>query len=286
MNLPDLTNANNWIAVAAFLALVLSQFPPVLPQVLARFRGSTVLLSSQDSLALTHHLGRIYLLLHVQIENTGLAPVAISKVDCVLRRIATGESMPTRTVWRLPARTFYSESSTTFSGEGPPRLFIGTIHLKPGENWKEVVHCYGSRSSEDEEEAQKIQDRFASHIARELQERRASGTDDQRLIEVPDELVSEARKFMERMFDLTRGEYELYIAALDRYGKAISATKVKFIVYENTINVLRSIVEDYAYGFGVSAGSSPYKRTHVEPQLSLVGSGQTVLREYNDISAY
>lgn len=284
MNLPNLGDPENWMASAAVIALVLSQLPPILPRVWGRIRGSEVLLASQDSFGLNHHLGRAFLVLHIQIENTGSNPVAIAKIDCVVRRVATGEASPASTVWRIPARTYYAESSQSSSSGAPPRLFIGTIHLKPGEFWQEVVHCYGPRSQGDEEKAQEIQYRFANYIGQELDVRRENRTDDGRYVEVSKELVDEARQFANEMFNFTKGEYELYIAARDRSGRILGVTKNRFILYENMINILRGIFDDYQYGFGVSEPALTYRRPFLEPRLTLLGSDQGVRREYEAIA--
>lgn len=285
MDLPDLQNPDNWMALAAVSALILSQLPPILPLVWGRIRGSRVLLTTGDTFGLKHHLGRAFLVLHVQIENTGPSPVAIAKIDCVIRRVTSGEVRNKSMLWRLPATTYFSETARSFQSEAVPRLFIGTIQLKSGEIWQEVVQCYGSRSLEDEEKAQEIQDRFKHYIGRELDQRRENRNDDMSYVEVSNELVDEARQFATSMFDLAKGEYEFYIASQDRDGRLLGATKHKFILYDNMINSLRSVMDDYKYGFGVSEGDPPYRRAHVEPHLVLIGSDKRVRRQYEAITS-
>lgn len=284
IKLPNLNDPNNWMAFAAIAALILSQFPPIFPRMWGRMRGSSVLLTSQDSFGLTHHLGRIFLVVHLQIENTGASPVAISKIDCTIRRVPTEEVRRSKSLWRLPAKVYLAESFGAYAGAGST-LFIGTIHLKPGESWQQVVRCYGSRSLEDEERAQELQDDFSLYISRELENRRRNGEDTDVPVEVCDELVTEARAYTEIMFDLTKGEYEFYIAAIDRSNNVLGVTKAKFILYESMIDLLRRISDDYVHGYGVSLSIPPYKRSSLEPRLVLVGSGQREIRDYKTIVA-
>ena len=283
MNLPNLDDPDNWMALTAIAALVLSQLPPVLPRIWGFVRGGTVLVTSQDSFGLTHHLGRAFLILPVQIENTGSIPVTVASIDCVVRRLGTGADSD---VWRMPARTYYADSTQSWQGGGPSRLFIGAIHLKPGETWQEVVHCYKPSSLDDEEKAQELQDEIADYIYRKLRERREAGDDDRRLVEVDEKLVDDARDFANRMFGLTKGEYELYVSASDRGGGLLGVAKYQFILYENMIRSLRSISEEYQYGFGVSEGPPPHKRTLIEPRLTPVISEEQARRDYEGLPSH
>jgi len=274
--MPDWGEANNWMALAAILALVLSQLPPLVPRVWGSLRSGTVRISTQDSFALSHHLGRLSVTLHVQIENTGAAPIAVTKIDCVIRRVATGETEPGKTVWRFPARAYHSEPNGN-------RLFIGTIRLKPDEHWQEVVHCYGSRSQSEEEEAQTIQDKFSVYIGSAIDEKRDAGEEMTKRIEASDELVALAKAFRQKMFDISKGDYELFIAAIGQDGTILGVTKSRFILYENNITTMASIADGYKYGEGVSdlVSVPPYRRFHVEPKLTTLGSDSTVRLEYD-----
>lgn len=158
----DLTSTDNLRAFAAVAALILSQFPPLVPALWRWSRGGAVRVSTRDSFAISHGLGRIYVTLYAQLQNTGAATATVERIDCIIRRVATGETRPRKTVWRFPAQAYYAEPKGS-------RVFIGTIPLKPGEIWQEVTHCYGI-GSQDEEEREQYH-HHAQHHRRRIQVR-------------------------------------------------------------------------------------------------------------------
>jgi hypothetical protein len=278
LELPDLHESNNWMALIAVLALVLSQFPPFVPWLWRRIHGGTVRISTQDSFALTHYLGRIGVTLFVQIENAGPSSVAVAKIDCIIRRVATAETQPGKTVWRFPGRTHQSEPSGN-------RIFLGTIRLKSEEHWQDVIHCHGPKSQADEEEEQTIQELFATYIGRTVDAIRAEGGEVKLPITVSDDLVARATAWQEKTFDITRGDYELFIAAIGRGGEVLGVTKSRFILYDNNIRIMLSITDGYQYGEGITdlVPTQPYRRFYTEPRLTPAGSDQAVRREYEAI---
>src|SRR5438552_18688660 len=71
-----------WTAVVAFVAVILSQVPPV--RIL--FRRAAIKVEPYDRLNVTHHLGNPNVHLHVQLRNTGGRSVRVSSVSLAVPR--------------------------------------------------------------------------------------------------------------------------------------------------------------------------------------------------------
>jgi len=165
MNLSVFESPQLWIAV---LALILSQLPPLRDLL----RGTKIRLNTKEQFTLDTFLGRLEVIIFLDIHNTGGKAVSISKIYCVIQR-------DKEHVWNLPARTYL-----TNEGE----ILIGGIPLKPGEHWSQSVRCYDLWEEEEEEEVTNIISRF----------RTWRGPEDSPLptSEANADLVSEAKHFL------------------------------------------------------------------------------------------
>jgi hypothetical protein len=277
MNLPDMETSTALTALAALAALVLSQLPPLLPWIWRRLRGSRVLISTKDSFGLSHWLGRFWILLFLQIENVESVPVAVAMIDCLIRPVPNRGSN-SRPLTRLTAATY-------FTGAPPNagRLFIGTIRLQPNQHWQEVVTFLPPREDQYSDEAEEIVDQVARQIDDEWERREREGDPNQDPVEVDEALLQRALQLFNQRFELVRGEYELFLAALDRDSQVLGVTKFRFILYERMIRALRETTNDYRFGWGISSSGSE-RRAWPEPRLILVGSGKDVRREYESIT--
>jgi hypothetical protein len=267
-----------WSDFIALVALFAAIGPRVVDWGIGKLQGGRVRIRTQDTLGIAHHLGRPWLLLHIQIENTGKKRVAIATLDCVVRQMDFGQASPGKPE-RFPIKVYYADGGGARGESG--QLFIGAIHLKPGETWQQVVRPYGPRSENEEEQAQRIGDRFGAYFAKVNDERRADGNTDQSLITVMDaELVTDAQAFARKQFTLDKGRYELYLAALDWDGRILGAAKHSLSISEFNYSLLKDVIENYQYG----PAGSPYQRTLIEPRLSPPAEGATVIKEYSQLA--
>jgi hypothetical protein len=173
---------------------------------------------------------------------------------------------------------------TYFSGSPPnaSRLFVGTIRLQPNQHWQEVVIFTQSREDQHSEEEQEIPDQIARQIDVEWKRRVRDGDPNEEPVEVEGALLQRAMQQFNQRFVLATGEYELFLAALDRDNQVLGVTKFRFILYERMIRSLHETTNDYKFGWGI-VGDADGRRSFPEPRLVLVGSGKDMKREYQSI---
>ncbi len=238
MNWTLLQDPGVWSTAIAFLALVLSQLPPIRELL----RGLSLKINVADQVVLTHNLGLPHMIMFIDLRNTGGQAASVIELDCVIRD-NEGKS------WRLPAQTYQIPQPNN----GPAELLIGSVVLKPSENWKGTIRCYRQWTETEEEEISAIRSEIQSSITSKLP--RVS-PEEQRL--VPSELVEADKQcvdrgisFWSRNFDLHKGNYVLYFAALADNHKVVAVERFAFTLYESQIQSLKSIADDYKYGAGI-----------------------------------
>lgn len=236
-----LRNPSVWSTVIALLAVILSQVPPLREVI----KGSRVLITAPHQFTLYHHLGSIEIDIFLDIENAGGTTESVRRIDCVIKDLE-GKS------WNLPAKTYFAYQGQTQRGLPPQEFFIGSISLKPGEHWKETVHCYKSWTEDEQEKVNdlilKIERDFRTKYERKLDK-------SPKIIEVDPKLVSEAKDFLNKKFDLHKGNYYLLVAALSESNEVINIGGFEFTLYDSSINNLKAVAEDYKYGWGIRSGN-------------------------------
>jgi hypothetical protein len=120
---------------------------------------------------------------------------------------------------------------------------------------------------EEEEFVLNLQSKFETYISNEWERRTAEGDDDENPVAVDEGLLWEAESLFNRMFDATRGEYEVHVAALDRTGTILGVSRSRFVLYDSMIGVLRNVVSGYRFGHGVIMDGPVGMRNHIEVRL-------------------
>jgi len=214
------------------------------------------------------------MLVNMQIENIGKSPAAIASLLCILRQRDYSQTVP-GIVMKLPIKTHMMESTSASSG--PITLFIGTIHLKPGDVWQQTARAYGPQSEVDEEAAQEIDDKLAGWRAEYVRRRLENGAPEPIQVVITDEaLVEEARVLARRNLGLIAGQYDLFIGALDFDGKVITCVKNTLTLSPRNIDILHEIINNYQHGaMGLS-----YQRRIIEPRLSPPMESQAINEEF------
>ena len=154
--------------------------------------------------------------------------------------------------------------------------------MQPNQHWQEVVNFLAPTDDQEDEEVLELGDEFSRQIQEKWEEREQAVDKSQEPVEVDAELVQRATAIFNRRFTLTRGEYEMFLAARDRDNKILGVTKFRFILYDGMIRLLREVVDNYKFGWGVSGPVAEGKRWP-EPRLVLVGSGKDVKQEFEQI---
>ena len=275
MNLSFLTDPNVWTAATAVVALIVSLWP--------KFRSlvssPNINITLPGNFSLHHYLGNINLTIFVDLHNDGSTTVDISKLDCLIVKISSGERDSATKQWHIPAQTIFLKQPPSQEGQNWPELLLGGISVKPGEHWQEFVRCFAPFSDDEEEESQRIRASVGKNISDKQIERQRQGLP-QALVEADPEVIGKARSFFDKTFDLTRGEYRLYNAALSNTGKILGVKGSKFILYENAIQELQKVIDDYKYGWGLVYPHPGTTIMPVQPRLAPISEEKQVENDY------
>lgn len=222
-----------WSVVIASIALILSQLPPIRELL----RGTEVAISIPEQIAISHFLGNVQLLFLIHIENIGARRVSIAKVECLLSDAQGKVSL-------YPAQTYISRQPSGQSGGPSAEYLINRIPLKPLDSWSEMVRCYRLWTEEEEEKVSHVIQDIASNIQSKL----PSDT----VVEADEYLVAQAVAFFQKNFDLHKGNYKLFVAALSESDALLVTRAFEFTLFESHIHTLRSHAEQYKYGGGIN----------------------------------
>jgi|GEM_PF-2252740 len=219
-------------SIIAFLALVLSQLPPL--RVL--IKGVKIKIVAEDKIKLTHFLGSVSLVFFLNIYNAGGRSVSISKIDCVIKN-------DNCLLLHLPPQGYYSRQPPSQANQQIQEYFIGLIPLKAGEAWGETVHCFSPWTQEEEEHVNDIILKIKNSIAKNKNEYKKN------VPTVADESsVNEAINEFERKFNLEKDEYHLLIAVFSESNEILAVTGYSFKLYDNHIQTLKAYTKRYKYG--------------------------------------
>ncbi len=220
-----------WSAVVAFLALALSQLPPVY----LWFRPRRLEVEVHSRLQVTHKVGNPNVGMFVSVRNTGGRELRICSMQLTVTRDGTS-------LGAFPAQNYFESPSSQSSV-----LFV-PFSLKPGETWAHATNFLQPF------------DRATDRLYRESES--ALWADVQRKIAArPDEskeavsaepiLVKPFLDLFERLFAWLPGEYIIELAVVAEPGSASFGRQYRFTLYESESADLRSHTEDYRFGGGL-----------------------------------
>ncbi len=277
MNLSFLIDPDVWIAATAVVALIVSLWPKL--RSLVSSPHINITLPGQGNFLLHHYLGNLNLTVFVDLHNDGATTVDISKLDCFIVKATPGGRDSATKQWHVPAQTMFLKQPPSQQGQDWPELLLGVISVKPGEHCQEFVRCFAPFSDDEEEESQGIRASVGKSISDKLIESQRQGLS-QAFVEADPEVIGKARSFFDKTFDLTRGEYRLYIAALSDAGKILGVKGFKFILYENAVQELRKVIDDYKYGWGLVYPHPGTTIMSVQPRLVPISEEKQVENDY------
>jgi len=221
-----------WSAVLALLALALSQLPPVH----LWFRPRRLDVEVHSRLQVTHKVGNPNVGMYVGIRNTGGRELRIRATSLVVSR--EGTSLGT-----LPAQNYFETPSSQSSV-----LFV-PFSLKPGETWAHGANFLQLFDRATEKQYRESESALGSDIRRKLAAR-AEG--DKQAVEAEPHLVKPFLDLFERLFVWLPGEYVVELKVDAEPGATSFSKKYRFTLYESDSQELKSQIEDYPYGGGLS----------------------------------
>lgn len=224
----------------AFLAVLLSQFPP-LHTVMGKAKPE---LSVDKFIIISHDLGKLNFNLPITILNSGSRTANIKKISCEIE----SESRNFNRTINVQA---YYDSNTLDGARGLMNTAFGGISVKPDESWQNTISCFDAFNSEATAMkmalGQKSRDYFRSYFADNPVTKQNAA-----LVALPDEIFNIARAKFDEEFWLKIEDYKFTLTAELDNGKVIDSNPVKLRVSTFDYEILMNITNQYKYGFGIS----------------------------------
>lgn len=228
---PFYLNWTFWTAVVAFVALALSQLPPL--QLLLRPRRLDVEVHSRINL--THKVGNPNAALQVSIGNSGGRQLQIRTLR--LNLVRDDDRLVV-----LPAQNYFETPSSQTSV-----LFV-PFTLKPGEHWSHVVSFLNYFDRKTEKLYRERESALREDIHGKL---RALPKGENEMVRAEENLVQPFRDLFERLFIWEPGEYVAELVVEAAPGSATFKKPYRFTIFESDTADLRRQTDDYPYGGGI-----------------------------------
>ena len=227
---PFYTDWQFWSALAALLALVLSQLPPI--HVL--LRRAKLRCEAFSRLHLTHKVGNASSHLHLINENVGGRAIRVKTIFLTFQK-SGGQP------FTLPVQNYLRTPDAT------DNVMFTPFRLEPGEEWAHVLTFFNLYSREDEKEYRRLESAIRTDILsqKEVPENR------DRICEAAPTSVDLAMKFFDRKFQWSPGEYELELRVQTDRPEADIVRSYRFTLFESESAELRGYSDSYKYGAGV-----------------------------------
>jgi hypothetical protein len=218
-----------WQSFVALLALVLSQFPPLI----TFFRPGRLKLDLPTRLLVTHTYGNANVVLLIGLRNVGSREIQVRSLSISVKRDKS--------------EAFLLEAHQ-FENPGDSKLYLLVpFTIQPGENWVRYYHFYRDLDRQTDKEVRDL--RLA--VARQIRERRAKlPPNSTEIVDVDDTLSEPFKELFERMFKWGPGEYEIELHIETDPISASFSKQFRFTLFESDSEQLRDHVREYKTGGG------------------------------------
>ena len=243
VRLMDSKNLTVWLSLGiAMIALVLSQLPPI-PRYFALPKLDV---TAHRNLQVRHYLGDLVLVPFLQINNSGKAQGAITKIELVL----TKQDDPSFRK-NLLAQAYYLKPETIALNQTPTAIPFGHISVPPSETWETYIDFYEPPSAARRLRAADIQGRVAAEIQESLADKSPLNNE---LAEISNELFDEIRAHTDkRLSSFEIGEYRLYLRLFGESESEPAARRCySLTVFEGHLSRFDAITEHYRFGAGIT----------------------------------
>ena len=221
-----------WSAVVAFLALFLTQLPPVK----LWFRKSKLEVEVHSRVQLTHKVGNPNLGMYVGIRNIGGREVRVRSITVALARDGNALGV-------YPIINFFETPISTSAV-----LFV-PFTLSPSETWAHGSNFLRLFDRNTEKFYRERESELRSNIQRKLAARTEN---DKELVVADTEYVEPFLEMFNRMFVWLPGEYTLDLQIEVESGKTAFVKRYRFTLFESDSEELRSHTDDFKHGGGLA----------------------------------
>lgn len=224
-----------WSAAVAFLALVLSQLPPL--HVL--FRRAKLDAEAYSQMHITHKIGNPNAQLHLILSNAGGRELRIRAIELQFKR-------GSEDTFVLPAKNYLQ-----LPGD-KEAVLLTSFKLKPGEEWAHIVNFLNFFSRPED----KLYKQLESNLRQDILAKREALADKNDIVFADDANVTPLLTFFEKKFRWMPGEYEMTLRVQTDPPNAMSDKHYRITLFESDSKELEDYRNDYKYGYGVSIDSA------------------------------
>ena len=223
-----------WAVVVAFIAIALSQLPPV--HQLLKKAGIDFELYSKISI--THKVGNPNLQLHSLISNIGGRKVRIKNIDASIER--DGIQIVT-----LPAQNYLQTPNDQSS------VLFTIFSLNPGEDWGHIINLLKFFGREDEKQYRELEAKMFADFRKKHAKIKEKLEELKEPIKLESQNVKPFQDFLKRHFIWLPGEYKLTVNIFTDQESANISKSFSFTLFESHSDQLRAITEKLKYGGGI-----------------------------------
>lgn len=219
-----------WSAVAAVVAILLSQLPPV--HVL--LRRPKLRCEAFSRMHLTHKVGNPNAQWHLIVENKGGRAIRV-------KNIAVKFTKDGAYLFTLQAQNYLRTPDAT------ENVMFTPFRLEPDEEWAHVLTFFNLFSRDDDKEYRRIE----SAIRSDILAKREKLTDKSQNVHAEPQILAKTMEFFEKHFKWAPGEYEVTLEIATDSPQADYSRAYRFSLFESESKELRDYSEGYSIGAGV-----------------------------------
>ncbi len=229
---PFYLNWSFWAVIVSFLAIVLSQLPPI--HVL--LRPKSLQTEVHNRAHLTHKVGNPNIGMFVKITNTGGRAVRVQRLKISLLR-------GSKPIASIPAKAYVSLQ------EKPSPIIFLPFTLKPEAEWAYRVNFYSDFERSTDITFRKSASALDEEIGRLLGERSES---DKAAVRASDVFLEPFNAMFNQLFIWKPGEYTLKLIIETSPHVPQDGKEYRFTIYESDTEMLKKEIEDYPTGCGIT----------------------------------
>ncbi len=221
-----------WAVVIAFIAVALSQMPPI-SQLLKKAKLE---LEAYTKISITHRMGNPNIQLHLILANIGGRKIRIKDINISLSR--DGSSLGV-----FPAQNYLQNQNDQNT------LLFTPFSLNPNNEWAHITNFLNFYNREEENQYQSIEASMIADYRKNAKELDAGK--DGHEVEHPEELVKQALDFFNAKFIWEPGEYKMIVNITTDTENANISKEYRFTIFESHTDRLKMITDYYKLGGGI-----------------------------------
>ncbi|MCW8344427.1 hypothetical protein MD535_00100 [Vibrio sp. ZSDZ65] len=222
-------------SVAAVLALLLSQLPPISSMI----RNGNLIIERGSFVSLTTGFGTPNMAIYVVLKNAGGRLVNIQKLRINVKTDHNNS-------FSLDGAAYYLMPTDTTN------VHFNPVEIKSGEIWNYNVNFYELWGRTMMRDVRKLSSTIREDIQSDLMRAHA----EERLGSAKASDVEHLHHIFEKNFKWLAGEYEATIEAIDRDDNVLALTTFEFTIFESESEELLNHKSEYKYGYGVCLPNS------------------------------